>query len=169
MEPSKLLELKLRKRLLAQQLSVIESRCERLNGILQKKELKRQGVGVETPDKAACAIIPTQKSLDTRGPPHQRRGRHERAEDNAQPRPEWAGLGEAAPAAQSIVDRRRHYLLQDVRRKGEAEKEKRREARAAASRKPVSSKPNVPKSFFPSRYERGELPCTITFKSAGEG
>lgn len=27
--------------------------------------------------------------------------------------------------------------------------------------------PDVPRSFFPTRYERGELPCNIMFKSAG--
>jgi hypothetical protein len=165
-------ELKLRKRLLAQQMAVLDARVDRVSNVLRKKKAMKQGSGHGGSGAGAMGSGGGGAGAGRgSGPGGTVRRRSSAARAPQPPRPKKEPiqnirlLGHAAPASEELLERRRRHVLEEVKRRREYEEKKTHKPEAP---KTVPPPPNVPQSFFPSRYERGELPCNIVFKSMGK-
>lgn len=139
-----LYELKLRKKLLQQQLSVLDARCQRVAGVLEKKaraagarpgEYKPQqdykGCSNQEADGARCEQVGRKRPQDRRRPFGTRVHEPPPPRVHVHPQAMTVPVGSPALAPEAMVERRRMHLLHDTRKKAEmAErraKEKQRE------------------------------------------
>lgn len=133
---SNIYELKLRKKLLQQQLCILDSRCQRVAGVLEKKARAKQNT---TDNPAAAGAQPGGLAAAGKGRRERRRsmgGTGLRLTEPGAPAHalvpamRQASLSAPALAPESMLERRRHQLVDEMRRKKEVADRRVREREA---------------------------------------
>jgi len=142
--PGDLFELKLRKKLLAQQLSVLDDKVDKMSRMLDKK-LTMRGLTVAKPQPKA-----------ERKKASYRQGERVVYEKLKEPEPVVAG-SEFDQVRKRNVIRHKQYLMS-----------RKPPVKAVVARvDPFKQSNSMPSSLLPRRYTRGELPCTVEHRSSG--
>ncbi|GMH88434.1 hypothetical protein TL16_g11157 [Triparma laevis f. inornata] len=140
-----LFELKLRKKLLSQQLSVVDDKFDRLNRIMDKKLTIKGG-----------------RSFSKKSTPLETAKRSFR--NTSEPEPKKLMVPQTTiPGSKIDLVRKRNV----IRRHNEMERRKPKPKAKMEKADPFAINTNVPTSLLPRRYTRGELPCTVEHRSSG--
>jgi len=161
------MELQLKKKLLEQQLAVLDSKATKINNVLEQKRASklRSQWNNGAVNQLAEAKEPIQ-SGNMEGP-HSRDENMRRNYSNENFRNGHLVVQPRTIKEGSTADRtRKKYLVQQTELNL-----KREQKLAAGDPKPPKAgafrKRDVPDSLFPVRYNRGELPCSIEHRSSG--
>lgn len=138
-------ELKIKRRLLQQQVSLIDDKVDRVTEILEKKRAGRP---------KRVTIDPNE---DLSNPLAEERFRRKIASlknPGTTPKPQLF------PATSKVVHNRNKHLLREVEKERLSRLDRSSLSNSRKSLKPKGA-PAVPRSLFPTRYSRGELPCAV--------
>ena len=176
---SALPDLSLRKRLLTQQLSILDARERRLRGIVGRKAAahERRRAAGRAPCLPNPPPLPPPPSTPAPSPacfPAPRNARAVAAQRRAARReagpPRPAGLLSLAPQPIQPGGAADRIRKRDALRRTEMRCAARRSALARRARRPPrpsTTAATVPQPLFVRRYERGELPCRLEHRAAG--
>ncbi|GMH84776.1 hypothetical protein TrVE_jg5267 [Triparma verrucosa] len=138
-------ELKLRKKLLSQQLSVVDDKFDRLSRILDKKITIKGG---RSSQSKQTSLESAKRSF----------------RNTSEPEPKKLMVPQTTiPGSKIDLVRKRNV----IRRHNELERRKPKPKHKMERADPFKINTNVPESLLPRRYTRGELPCTVEHRSSG--
>ena len=206
-------QLRIRKKLLEQQLAVTQSRCQRMGKCLEerkkgkgkddrsstqqqafKDENVKEDWSIRLSKRKVVQGTNAAAATGEEGPSHRTSIGLAGEPIVIQRYSTGKQLGSATLAPRLMIERRRQELLKDVAKELEHRRKEDATAKAAKAgrRRPSNNKGSsnrnnkhgdnnkadaggkhiakaaIPRSFFPALYQRGELPCTIIFKSTGK-
>jgi len=157
------MELRMKKKLLEQQIAVLDSRAGKITNVLEKKRAQKM--------RDQRALGSDNSSNQSKPPPSQlsRAGSSSMRQLGGSSSLPDLGIQARTFKSGSTADRvRKQHLLNQYKTNMERESRKKEEARRRVPPKAGAfRRKEVPKTLFPVRYNRGELPCSVEHTAAG--